>query len=157
MGYGRRWKPSKSSVAQFKKKMDEISDFCNEKGIIQSRGGDSYHFTINNQKYRVSNHTVEASNAAAYRDGIQIRDVYHEGGKQEDIMYIFAGKTRIIEIYNDLEAGYELDHRGNRKDNPPQISKKTTGDIKGISKGTVSESDKRHPKKSHRQRDYRER
>lgn len=30
-------------------------------------------------------------------------------------VYIHAGKTRIIEIYNDLKAGYQLDGRGNRK------------------------------------------
>ena len=28
---------------------------------------------------------------------------------------IHAGKARIMEIYNDLAAGYELDGRGNRK------------------------------------------
>lgn len=32
----------------------------------------------------------------------------------DDTVYITASKTRIIDIYNDLAAGYELDKRGNR-------------------------------------------
>lgn len=156
MWYGRKWKPSKAAVAEFKRKMDEISDFCIEKGIVQSASGDSYYFKIDGQKYRVSNHTVEASNAAAYRDGIQVRDVYHDGGRQEDTIYIYAGKTRIIEIYNDLAAGYKLDHRGNRKDNSLQISEKLDSDIKKINRETASTSDKNQPKKTHKQRDFRE-
>lgn len=34
---------------------------------------------------------------------------------EEDTVYIHASKTRIIQIYNDLKDGYELDGRGNRK------------------------------------------
>ena len=63
----------------------------------------------------MSNHSVEASNAHAYDSfGEQVRDVYHEVGREEDVKYIHASKTRIIEIYNDLLDGYELDGRGNR-------------------------------------------
>ena len=68
------------------------------------------------KKYRVSNHSVEKSNATAYDElGRKVHPIYHEGGREEDTVYIHASKTRIIQIYNDLKAGYELDGRGNRK------------------------------------------
>lgn len=116
MGY-RRWKPSKTAARQFAQKMNDIEVFCLENGISQSRRGDSYYFTIDGQEYRVSNHTVEASNAAAFDDfGQKKRALYHDGGRQDNIIYIHASKTRIIEIYKDLKAGYVLDGRGNRKE-----------------------------------------
>lgn len=113
----RRFKPSKTVAREFAKKMQEISAFCAKHGIQQSLNGDSYYFVINGQNYRVSNHSIEASNAAAYDEltGEQLRELYHEGGREQDTIYIHASKTRIIEIYNDLTAGYELDGRGNRK------------------------------------------
>ena len=76
----------------------------------------SYYFTIDGQDYRVSNHSVEASNAAAfdYTLGVQRRDLYHAEGRKADTIYIHASKTRIIEIYTDLAAGRKLDGRGNR-------------------------------------------
>jgi hypothetical protein len=97
--------------------MDEIADFCRENGIQQSYNGDSYYFKLNGIQYRVSNHSVEASNAAAFDTitGEQRRDVYHRDGRESNTVYIHASKTRIIEIYNDLKAGYDLDGRGNRK------------------------------------------
>lgn len=116
MAYG-RWKPSKAKKAEFASKMREIDDFCSKHGIQSSLSSDSYYFSVNGQKYRVSNHSVEASNAHAYNYlGEKTREVYHDGGRKDDVIYIHAGKTRIIEIYNDLCAGYELDGRGNRKD-----------------------------------------
>lgn len=113
----RRFKPSKTAAREFAKKMQEISEFCAEHGIQQSYNGDSYYFVINGKTIRVSNHSVEASNAAAYDEltGEQTRELYHAGGRERDTVYIHASKTRIIEIYNDLTAGYELDGRGNRK------------------------------------------
>ena len=94
----RKWKPSKSKARAFAKQMDEIYDFCLENGISQSTRGDSYYFTIHNQKYRVSNHSVESSQ-------------YHDG-RNDDVIYIHAGKTRIIEIYENLKQGLKLDARG---------------------------------------------
>lgn len=113
----RKWKPSKTAAREFAKKMDEIEVFCAEHNIISSRSNDSYYFTIGGINYRVSNHSVEASNAAAYDSltGEKHRELYHEDGREANTRYIHAGKTRIIEIYNDLMAGYELDGRGNRK------------------------------------------
>lgn len=112
--YG-HWKPSKTARREFAQKMQDIDDFCRENNISQSRSSDSYYFTINGQKYRVSNHTVDASNRHAYDWlGNKVRDEYHSKGEEDDTIYITAGKTRLIDIYNDLKAGYKLDRRGNR-------------------------------------------
>lgn len=116
MAYGKRWKPSKQAMREFAQEMDKINDFCVENGISASKNNDSYYFTINGQDYRVSNHSVEASNRCAYDDVYgQTRELYHPNGREADTIYIHAGKTRIIQIYEDLMAGYELDGRGNRK------------------------------------------
>ena len=114
----RRWKPSRSAKSEFATKMKEIEDFCVEHSISMSHSGDSYYFTVNDVNYRVSNHTVEASNCGAYDSvtGEKTRQLYHTEGRREDTVYIHAGKTRIIQIYNDIIAGYELDGRGNRKE-----------------------------------------
>lgn len=40
------------------------------------------------------------------------REVYHD--LNEEVVDIKAGKLRIIEIYNDLKAGYKLNKRGKR-------------------------------------------
>lgn len=56
-----RWKPSKSAAREFAAKMNEIEKFCEDNGIDSSLMQDSYYFTIDGQKYRVSNHTVAAS------------------------------------------------------------------------------------------------
>lgn len=118
-----RWKPSKSQRLEYAKKIQEIDEFCREHGISCSSTKNSYYFIINGQKYRVSNHTVEASNRGAYNWlGEQVRDKYHEDGQDNDTIYITASKTRIIEIYNNLLQGYTLDKRGN-------IVEKETPDI----------------------------
>lgn len=113
----KRFKPSKKAAKEFAIKMQAIEDFCAKNGISQSRSSDSYYFEIDGKKYRVSNHSIEASNNAAFDEitGAKIREVYHEGGREAETIYIHAGKTRIEEIYNDLKAGYELDGRGYRK------------------------------------------
>lgn len=105
--YGRRWKPSKAQAREFAQKTDEIRTFCAEHGISASSKGDSYYFSVGGQEYRVSNHSVERSYANS-------GGVYHEDGRREDTVYIHASKTRIIDIYNDLTAGYKLDGHGYR-------------------------------------------
>ena len=87
-----RWKPSKTAAREFAEKMREIDAFCLEHGIRQSNSSDSYYFEL---------------------DGVQIRDLYHPNG-EAGIVCITAGKTRIMDIYNDLAAGFRLDRRGNR-------------------------------------------
>ena len=115
---GRKWKPSKTAAREYHNKMNEIDDFVRDNGIVQSYSGDSYYFEIGGQKYRVSNHSVEASDAGAYKidfttgDKVQVRNKYHNG-REDDVIYIHAGKTRIMDIYNNLKAGRKLDGRGN--------------------------------------------
>ena len=111
-----KWKPSKKAKKEFCDKMKEIEQFCIEHGITSSRSNDSYYFTVDGINYRVSNHSIESSNTAAYDQitGEQYRDLYHEDGRINNTVYIHASKTRIIEIYNDIVADYKLDGRGNR-------------------------------------------
>lgn len=118
MGFGYRYKPSKTKIREYAEKMDRIDDFCRENNISKSANSDSYYFEINGQKYRVSNHSVESSNRGAYEEGTheQIRELYHPEGREKDTIYIHAGKTRIMEIYENLKAGKELDGRGNIKE-----------------------------------------
>jgi len=119
MAFKRKFTPSKTAKREFAQKMREIDAFCAANGITASRNNDSYYFTIRGQKYRVSNHSVEASNIAAYIDDDtaleKIREKYHPNGREADTIYIHASKTRIIEIYNDLQAGLVLDGKGNIK------------------------------------------
>lgn len=116
--YGKSWRPSKAEKKEYADKMREIEDFCAKNGIRSSLSNDSYYFTVGGIKYRVSNHTVEASNRGAFDDttGEQKRELYHQPGREADTVYIHASKKRIIEIYNDIMAGYKLNGRGNRKD-----------------------------------------
>lgn len=118
MGFGYRYKPSKTKIREYAEKMDRIDDFCRENNISKSANSDSYYFELNGQKYRVSNHSVESSNRGAYEEGTheQIRELYHPEGREKDTIYIHAGKTRIMEIYENLKAGKELDGRGNVKE-----------------------------------------
>lgn len=108
-----KWKPSKTRAREFAKLMTDIDDFCITNNIQQSRTSDSYYFTINEQKYRVSNHSIESSNARAYNyKGEKVRETYHDSERKDDTIYIHASKTRIIEIYNNLKNGYALDGNG---------------------------------------------
>lgn len=107
---------SKAQKMEFAKKMQQINEFCQAHNIQESRSGDSYYFEVNGHHYRVSNHSVESSNAGAYDcSGEQVRELYHPGGRQLDVIYIHASKTRIMEIYNNLVAGLTLDGRGKPK------------------------------------------
>ena len=118
MGFGYRYKPSKTKIREYAEKMDRIDDFCSKNNISRSANSDSYYFEINGQKYRVSNHSVESSNRGAYEEGTheQVRELYHPEGREKDTIYIHAGKTRIMEIYENLKDGKELDGRGNVKE-----------------------------------------
>lgn len=116
--YRKAWKPSKTAKREFAEKMREIENFCAKNGIRSSLSNDSYYFTVDGINYRISNHSVEASNRGAFDEttGEQKRELYHQDGREDNTVYIHASKTRIIEIYNDIVAGYKLDGRGNRKD-----------------------------------------
>lgn len=120
----RKYNFSKAEKKEFAEKMREIEIFCKEHNISSSLSNDSYYFTLNGVNYRVSNHSIEASNSGAYDSvtGEQRRDLYHEGGREPNTVYIHAGKTRIIEIYKNLEKGYTLNKRGYiKKNNSKQV------------------------------------
>lgn len=110
----KKWKPNKTAAREFAQTMNEIAEFCAKNGIIQSRRGDSYYFAIDKVNYRVSNHSINASNSAAYDEltGERVRQLYHDKEKSEDTVCIIAGKTRIREIYEALKIGKKLDYRG---------------------------------------------
>ena len=109
MNYG--WKPNKEKAKEYVYKMKEIEVFCLKHGIEPSSTYDSYYFQVNGQNYRVSNRAVDSISQKhlAFGEFNNLRNV------DPDCIYIHAGKTRIMEIYNDLVAGYDLDGRGNRK------------------------------------------
>lgn len=100
--YEYRWQPSRAKKREFAKKMEEIEDFCVKNGIRSSLSKDSYYFTLNEVNYRVSNHSVEASNREAFDEitGERKRELYHPKGREIDTVYIHASKTRIIEIFD---------------------------------------------------------
>ena len=106
------YKFSKVAKRDFKEQMDLIRTFCQEHNIQHSLSFDSYYFTIDGKHYRVSNHTIAASDRGMFnQNGEQIRDSYHD----QDIdvtINITASKTRIITIYSDLLRGLKLDKRG---------------------------------------------
>jgi hypothetical protein len=109
-----KFKLNQTKAREFARLMSEIDIFCREHRIIRSYNSSSYYFELNGKKYRVSNHSVEASNARAINQyGEQVRELYHPDGREKDVIYILASKTRIIEIYNNLEQGLTLDGRGN--------------------------------------------
>lgn len=117
MGYF-KWKPSKAAKQEFAAKMREVETFCDEKGIGHSASYDSFYFWVADKFYRVSNHSIEASNRAAF-DPVtheQRRELYHEWTRDPEIVYIHASKTRLIEIYNALSAGLAVDGRGYVRD-----------------------------------------
>lgn len=110
-----RWKPSKSRAREFARLMDELREYCDGHGISYSASMDSYYFTVGGERYRVSNHTVAASNRGAFDrvTGERLRENYHEAGEYDRDHEITASKTRIIEIYEALLAGRKLNKRGN--------------------------------------------
>jgi hypothetical protein len=106
---------SRTKAKEYAQEMERINDFCNEHGISASRNLDSFYFKLNGISYRVSNHTMEASDRGM-RDsltGEKLRESYHK--YDDDLVCITAGKTRIVQVYCDLKAGYELTKRGLRK------------------------------------------
>lgn len=116
MAYAKKWKPSRTKAKEFAQKMDDVQSFCDDKGISYSRSMDSFYFFLAGKHYRVSNHSVEASNHAAFSDFGTVRDLYHPAGRTDDTIYIHASKTRIIDIYMDIFAGHSIDGHGNRID-----------------------------------------
>ena len=112
MGFHYKWQPNQSKKRKFAKQMQEIDKFCEEHEIYQSKTSDSYYFTVNGVDYRVSNHSVESS---VWKDDMGYTHNYHDAYYRKRVVCIHASKTRIIEIYNKIVNGYELDGKGNIK------------------------------------------
>lgn len=109
---GRRYyKPSRTAAREFAQRMSEIEYYCNEHGISFSQSMDSFYFRFNGKKYRVSNHSVEASNRNRRNSG---KEIFHDEGRDEYVN-IFASKTRLIEVHKNVLSGAEIDGRGYRK------------------------------------------
>lgn len=109
--FGFKYKPSKKQIREFIAKMNQIEEFCKEHGIARSFNSDSYYFIANGKAYRVSN--------SLHARGEYVYDPISDHGIDTDdshTTYIYASKTRIIDIYNDIIAGYELDGHGRRKE-----------------------------------------
>lgn len=103
---------SKKAKAEYAQKMKEVETFVKENNIKQAQNGKSFYFELNGKKYRVSNHTVEASNAGAFNsEGQQVRELYHPDSRDGEVQ-IFASPTRIIDIYNAIKEGKQVDGRG---------------------------------------------
>lgn len=103
---------SRAKAREYAQEMEIINNFCNANGISASRNLDSFYFSLDGVKYRVSNHTMQASDRGM-RDSVtgeKRRDSYHE--HDNDLVCITAGKTRIAEVYSNLKAGKKLDKRG---------------------------------------------
>lgn len=101
------------SPAEEKRRLSEIRAFCDANGIHYSKTMDSFYFKVRGQAYRVSNHSVEASNKGAIgRDGKKRRELYHPNGREKDVIYIHASRFRLPKIYTDLKLGAILDGRG---------------------------------------------
>ncbi len=110
--YGQPFRMSKKAKAEYAQKMKEVETFVKENDIKQAQNGKSFYFELNGKKYRVSNHTVEASNAGAFNsEGQQVRELYHPEGREGETQ-IFASPTRLIEIYNAIKDGKQVDGRG---------------------------------------------
>lgn len=109
----KKWKPSKVAAREFAETMNEIEKYCATHNIKSSASSDSYYFTVNGIPYRVSNHSVEASNAhSANFLGEKVREKYHEDGRNAGTIYIHASKARIIEIHKAILGGSQINGRG---------------------------------------------
>ncbi len=76
--------------------MRQIEIFCKRNHIYRSRRSDAYYFNIEGKPYVVANRKKKVP---------------------EDVKFILASKTRIMDIYEDLASGRKLDARGYREKN----------------------------------------
>ena len=95
---------SKRRKKEFANLMNEIDEFCELHHILQSKGSDAYFFSIGDTPYVVANRSRSVP---------------------EGTRFILASKTRIMQIYEDLCLGLQLDYRG-YKDNHLQIKEQKT-------------------------------
>jgi len=100
-----------------------LNRFCLANGIKRSKKGVSFYFEIDGKKYRVSDHTIEESKQgqllkAQMGTVLTGRDIvpnyYHNEEKDEGVIQIDAPKNRLIQIYKDIQSGYQVDREGKR-------------------------------------------
>ena len=92
-GHKSKYNLSQKKITEYKRKMREIEKFCKENNIKASYNYNNYEFELNGIKYTIQNCATPPST--------------------ENEVFIYAGKTRLIEIYDCLKAGKKIDRRGN--------------------------------------------
>lgn len=85
---------------------EALQEFCAANDIVASTTFISFYFWIGETRYRISNHSPEAS-------WLKSHGKYHGEGRRGDTIYIQAGRRRLMEIYGNLKRGILLDERGN--------------------------------------------
>lgn len=110
MFYSRPFRLSKKRIREYIEQMNHIKEFCEINGIARTSDSDGYYFVVNGQPYRVGN-SLYAKEAFVY-DPVSGKHIETD---DTNTIYFYASKTRIIDIYNDIIAGYELDGHGRRK------------------------------------------
>ena len=79
----------------------ELTEFCERNGIRRSKYGDSFYFTLQGKRYRISNHSTEISNSWSRNlNGKQIRRPYHS--RRDNTVSIIAPRSRVKAIYEEL-------------------------------------------------------
>ena len=112
-------------------KMKEITKFCLKNNIQVGTNHNSYTFSLNGKNYIVSNFGTDDFKK-------YITKLANQGVKQavrylqileKEIISIQASKLRIMEIYNDLKAGKQLDKNGREIMKKSDIEFKIMDDI----------------------------
>jgi hypothetical protein len=92
---------------------EDVRRFCRANGIRMSDSG-SYYFELYGQRYRVSDHSIEESNRAAYdRRGCQRRRLYHPKGREDGVIYILSSDIEFV--YLNLRNGNRVSSNGRVK------------------------------------------
>ena len=100
---------SNEEKRDFAIKMKEITKFCLKNNIQIGTNHNSYTFSLNGKNYIVSNFKKYIAKLA--NQGVKEAARYLQILEKE-IISIQASKLRIMEIYNDLKAGKQLDKNG---------------------------------------------
>ena len=105
---------SNEEKRDFAIKMKEITRFCLKNNIQIGTNHNSYTFSLNGKNYIVSNFGTDDFKkyiAKLANQGVK-EAVRYLQILEKEIISIQASKLRIMEIYNDLKAGKQLDKNG---------------------------------------------
>ena len=83
-----------------KEKDEELIRFCVENNIVMSQSGGSFYFAIGEQKYRVSDHSVEFSNIQRKR--ARQRPYHKKHGNPSEIQIRIQNRYEIYEVYKKI-------------------------------------------------------